>query len=280
MTDAGHAGGGMTGESGRRPRALRLTLVLCAVLLLAGFIALGSWQLQRLHWKNALIARIDQRVHDTPGALPEAANWAQFQASAAAEEYRRVRLSGVFLNSLSTPVQASTVLGSGFWLLTPLCRADGTIVLVNRGFLAPGPETRQLSLSRAAADACVSLNGSGVQVGAQTDAVVVTGLLRLSEPGGAFLRHNDALANRWYSRDVPAIAGARGLTRVAPFFVDADAGAAGAAMAPGAPRQPVGGLTVIHFNNNHLVYALTWYALAAMVAAACVWLVREERGRR
>ena len=119
--------------------------------------------------------------------------------------------------------------------------------------------------------------------------MVVTGLLRLSEPGGAFLRRNDALANRWYSRDVPAIASARGLTRVAPFFVDAGAGAAmlpntPAAANPANPanpaKQPVGGLTVIHFNNNHLVYALTWYALAGMVAAACIWLVREERGQR
>ncbi|MBC7456283.1 MAG: SURF1 family protein [Massilia sp.] len=269
----------MTSEAGRRPRALRLTLMLCAVLLMAGFIALGTWQIQRLYWKNALIERIEQRVHDAPGAPPEAANWAQFQASAAFEEYRRVRLSGVFLDSLSTPVQASTVLGSGFWLLTPLCRTDGTIVLVNRGFLAPGPQTRQLSPSRASGDACAPIAGSDAQAGA----VVVTGLLRLSEPGGAFLRHNDALANRWYSRDVPAIAGARGLTRVAPFFVDAGAGAAmlpNTSAAANPAKQPVGGLTVIHFNNNHLVYALTWYALAAMVAAACVWLVREERGRR
>jgi len=276
MSDAGRAGGGITSESGRRPLALRLTLVLGAVLLMAAFVALGSWQLQRLYWKNALIVRIDQRVHDAPGAPPGAASWAQFQAGAAAEEYRRVRLSGVFLDHLSARVQATTVLGSGFWLLTPLCRADGTIVLVNRGFLAPGPETRQLLPSRAAGDACAPLTGSGAQVGA----VELTGLLRLSEPGGAFLRHNDALANRWYSRDVPAIAAARGLTRVAPFFVDADARAPGAPKAPNASGQPVGGLTVIHFNNNHLVYALTWYALAGMVAAACVWLVREERGRR
>ncbi|PMW08503.1 Surfeit locus 1 family protein, partial [Pseudomonas sp. GW456-11-11-14-TSB2] len=85
----------------------------------------------------------------------------------------------------------------------------------------------------------------------------VTGLLRLTEPKGAFLRYNDPGTNRWYSRDVSAISTARGLGPVAPYFIDADAGPAATA--------PVGGLTVERFTNNHLVYGLTWFALAVMV---------------
>ena len=76
----------------------------------------------------------------------------------------------------------------------------------------------------------------------------------MTEPGGGFLRANDPAANRWYSRDVAAIAAARGLGRTAPYFVDADA-------APNPGGLPVGGLTVVKFPDNHLVYALTWFAL-------------------
>ncbi|MGX7876913.1 SURF1 family cytochrome oxidase biogenesis protein [Mesorhizobium sp. ORM6] len=92
----------------------------------------------------------------------------------------------------------------------------------------------------------------------------------MSEPGGGFLRNNDAAGNRWYSRDVAAIATARGLTdNVAPYFVDAETSGTG-----GWPR---GGLTVVNFRNSHLVYALTWFTLAAMLAAA---LAAPMIGRR
>ena len=98
----------------------------------------------------------------------------------------------------------------------------------------------------------------------------VTGLLRITEPGGMLLRSNDPAAERWFSRDVEAIAAARGLTDVAPYFIDADAASDG-------PGWPVGGLTVIKFHNNHLVYALTWYGLALMVAVGTVYVIRQSR---
>jgi surfeit locus 1 family protein len=97
----------------------------------------------------------------------------------------------------------------------------------------------------------------------------VTGLLRLTEPKGGFLRANDPAADRWYSRDVEAMAAARGLTDTAPYFIDADA-------TPNPGGLPVGGLTVVAFRNSHLVYALTWFALALMLAALTVRVAREE----
>ena len=105
----------------------------------------------------------------------------------------------------------------------------------------------------------------------------VTGLLRMGEPGSGFLRNNDPAANLWYSRDLPAIATARGLADVAPYFIDADA-----ASSPGKDpaREPVGGLTVINFPNNHLTYAITWYALALMVIVGVAIFVREEKRAR
>ena len=102
-------------------------------------------------------------------------------------------------------MQAATELGSGYWVMTPLQLADGGTVLVNRGFVLPEWRKAQAGAAQAPAQASV------------------TGLLRMGEPGSGFLRNNDPAANLWYSRDLPAIATARGLSDVAPYFIDADA---------------------------------------------------------
>lgn len=235
----------------------RLALVVFALLAFSVFVALGSWQVQRLQWKRALIERVEQRVGAAPVPAPGPERWPAVTAES--DEYRHVQVSGRFLYDKTSLVQAATVRGSGYWVLTPLRTPGNWLVLVNRGFLpvdATGRMTPLDDRNRPAAD------------------VSVTGLLRISEPGGGFLRKNDPAAGRWYSRDVPAIASAHGLGDVAPYFVDADASTG----TPGS-GDPVGGLTVVSFRDNHLVYALTWYALALMVAGAALWVWRLERRR-
>lgn len=248
----------------RRSAFARRILALLALLLFVLFAGLGTWQVVRLQWKLDLIERVDARVHAAPTAPPPAARWPQ--VSKESDEYRAVALSGRYLYELTTPVQALSDLGAGFWLLTPLCTDDGQIILVNRGFIpSSGDIAARYPARKAAANACATATGERVQV---------TGLLRIAEPKSGFLRENDPVNNRWYAREVGAIAAARGLdpARVAPFFVDA-----GKDQDPqGAPERAVGGLTVISFPNNHLVYALTWYALALMVAAATWWVARYE----
>ncbi|GAB2548137.1 SURF1 family protein [Rhodanobacter koreensis] len=238
----------------RGPLALAALAVL-ALVFFFGFIALGTWQVHRLGWKRDLIARVDQRVHAPAVDAPSPAQWAHITADA--DEYRHVRLSGVFLRKRQTLVWASTELGNGYWVMTPLRLADGSVVLINRGFV-PTAECDP--------------NAPCVMPPDGTTAV--TGLLRMSQTR-AFLRHNDPTHERWYTRDVQAIAEARGLTDVAPYFVDADAAPAG-----GKNRWPQGGLTVITFPNNHLAYLITWYLLALMVAAAAVYVGREEHRLR
>jgi surfeit locus 1 family protein len=236
---------------------------VAALLLAVLFASLGTWQVIRLQWKLDLIARVDARVHADPVAAPPAARWASL--TKASDEYRRVRLAGHYLYQFTTPVQALSELGAGFWLLTPLCTEQGQIVFVNRGFI-PSADNKPgtYAARRAGANPCAS----------EGERVEVTGLLRISEPGGGFLRENDPAGNRWYSRDVALIAQARGLANVAPYFVDA-----GKDQDPrGAPERAVGGLTVIAFPNNHLVYALTWYALALMVLGAWWWVRRHGAG--
>lgn len=260
----------------RRPIAARAVRWFCLALALgvfAGFLALGIWQVERRSWKLALIERVTQRVNGAPSALPSFERWQPEEA--AENEYRRVGATGTFLNDRETLVQATTDYGGGFWVITPLQLADGRVVLVNRGFVSP--ERRDRNRRNDGSDAS-RMPGQ------------VVGLVRLTQPAGSFLRRNDAAAERWYSRDVQAIALARGLVGVAPYFVDAQdvagAGDAGGRALSGEivagtepAKWPVAGLTVIDFHNNHLVYAVTWFALAAMVALATGYVLREDRRR-
>ena len=262
----------------RRSRTLRISVAIIAGLMFAGFFALGTWQLFRLQWKLALIERVEQRVHAAAQPAPGVAEWPRVAAET--HEYRHVRLSGFYLPALATQVRASTERGIGYWIMTPLCTGDGAIVMVNRGFVAAGEGGWKAEAAPPPADgahACAAASE------AAAGGVSVTGLLRVGETSGHLLRQNDPAANSWYTRDLQAIARARGLPPVAPYFIDADAdgelppSAAGVAAGVAGVARPVGGMTVISFPNNHLVYAVTWFALALMMAGAAVWVAREDR---
>lgn len=204
----------------------------CLLLALA-FAALGAWQLERRAWKLELIAQVEARINAPPRPINAR------EAVAASDAYTPVTARGVLLNDRETFVQAVTDRGPGWWVMTPLQTETGAI-LVNRGFV---PTERRDPKTRLAG------NPDGV--------VMVTGLLRTSEPGGAFLRTNDPAADRWFSRDTAAIGRARGVSPIASFFIDA-------AATPNPGGYPIGGLTVVKFRNAHLVYALTWFALTAL----------------
>lgn len=233
----------------KRGRFARFAFVVALGLCTLIFAGLGIWQIERRSWKLDLIARVEARIHAAPVAAPGPDAWSGI--GAANDEYRRVVLQGRYLDAPATLTMAVTERGPGFWVLAPFRSDAGFTVLVNRGFVPegqPGTDERRAP-------------GRGN--------TQVVGLLRLSEPGGGFLRSNDLAAGRWYSRDVAAIAAARGLGEVAPYFVDADA-----ASEPG--PLPQGGMTQVGFRNTHLIYALTWFCLALMSAGAAIFLIRRE----
>lgn len=232
----------------KRSLLARAALSLLLIAMVAGFTALGIWQLHRRAWKLDLIARVDARVQAPPVAAPGPAAWPAVTADK--DEYLKVKLSGRYLVGKQTYVHAVSDFGDGYWVMTPFVTARGFIVLVNRGFAPPG------------------WIKSAATAPSQSETSVV-GLVRMTEPKGGFLRPNVPAAGRWYSRDVAAIAAARHLRDVAPYFVDA-----ARAKGQGWPR---GGLTVISFPNNHLVYAITWFALALLFAGMTLrqWLVRD-----
>lgn len=248
---------------GPRSTLALVVLSLIGLAVFAGLLALGTWQVERRAWKLDLIHKVDTRVYAAPVDAPRQPAWAAVNNDD--DVYRRVTVHGKFLHQYETFVQATTVLGPGFWVMTPLRRDDGSLLLINRGFVPP--EARD-----------PGQRGAISPVGP----VTLTGLLRITEPAGGFLRKNVPEESRWYSRDVAAIMAMHSLDGpVAPYFIDAlpDPGSAAEARARG-QVWPAAGLTVIQFNNHHLVYAITWYVLALMVAGAAWRIASEERRLR
>lgn len=196
------------------------------LLRAGGFAALGVWQVERRAGKLQLIAKADARIHAVLGPLPPPVRWSRDLAST------RGRLGSVFRHNRAAAVQAATDDGAGWRGPTPL-EAPAAMLLADRGSISskrrdPGTRTDGQPNGRAMA----------------------TGLLRASEPGSVFLRHNDPAANPWYSRD--AAAGPGGWT--------------------------VGSLTVVAFRNNHLIHAVTWVALAGLTLIGAAMPVRAGRG--
>lgn len=221
------------------------------VLSIIGLILLGNWQLNRLDWKLALIDRVESRVSAAVVTAPSKEQWTSVTQEK--DEYRHVAIQGQFLNEKETLVWAITEHGNGYWVLTPLVTTKHETILINRGFVpidSASPSTRLAG----------QIKGD----------VTVTGLLRINEPNGIPLRDNDPNAEHWYSRDVVAIAKARGLENIAPYFIDAD-------NTKNPSRLPMGGLTIVNYRNSHLTYALTWYGLALLLAIMSIYVIRLER---
>jgi surfeit locus 1 family protein len=245
------------------------------VLMGLGFVALGIWQVQRLAWKTDLIARVTSRVDAPAVAAPAPAAWPTI--TAASHEYLRVRLQGRWVGSGDAAhlwVRTGTELGWGYWLMSPLQTDEGFTVLVNRGYV-PADQRTAVSAQLAQLAQLARPGDAG------SNAVTVTGLLRISETPN-WLRKNEE--GRWASRNVPAMAQGLGLdaAKVAPYFVDASSTPASAGAPPlqaatlATPEWPRAGLTTLQFSNNHLSYALTWFALAALSAFGSYLLLRGK----
>jgi surfeit locus 1 family protein len=239
-----------------RAQAIR-GLVLPGVLSLAALavlIGLGNWQMQRLVWKENLIASIAQRSARPPEPLP--GEWCKLDLGAI--EYRPFVLSGRFRHEHE--VQVYTVLsepkgsysGAGYWVLTPLELDSGAIVIVNRGFV---PQELKNPASRPESQ--------------ESGRVQLTGLLRAPEQANYFTPENDATRGAWFRREPADIARAFGLKNVAPFMLDAKG-----EYRPGMLPQP--NETKMTFVNNHLGYALTWYGLAATLVGVFSAFARQR----
>ncbi len=238
---------------GRRSWRFWLALVVVPVAL-AILLSLGTWQVQRLTWKEQLMAEIAER--STAPAIAVADVERQLAAGEAID-YRHASATGRYLNDKERHFLATFEGQSGFYVYTPLELADDRYLFVNRGFVPydrKDPATRPES----------QLDGEQA----------VTGLARaeLTEKPSSLVPDNDEKANIFYWKDLSRMAASTGLPqdRVLPFFLDADS-------TPVAGGLPKGGVTQIDLPNNHLQYAITWYGLAfALVAVTLAGFFRRK----
>jgi surfeit locus 1 family protein len=227
---------------------------LVGVVLLIGF---GVWQLERKAWKEALIAAIARRMNAPPVPLPPLQRWTSLDA--ARDEFTRVTFPAAFEHDQEALVFAGAsafrpdVSGTGYWVFTPARLSDGARVVVNRGFV---PEANKDPATRAA--------------GLVTGPVEIVGVLRWPEHAGAFTPAGDPARNLWFARDQFAIAAAKGWSNVAPFYVELEA-------PPPPGGLPLPGKLVVNLPNNHLQYAITWFGLAAVLAAVFAAFARARR---
>lgn len=242
------------------PAAPRRLSWLVAVFGLAAFvilIGLGTWQVQRLHWKEGLLATIEARTHAAPRPLAEIEALYKTTGNV---DYMPVVLTGVFHHAGERHFLSTWQGQSGFFVYTPLELADGRIVFVNRGFV---PYDRK--------------DASRRPQGQVAGEVTVTGLARdpLAGKPSWVVPNNDPDKNVFYWKDRDGMARSASLragTQVLPIFVDADA-------TPNPGGLPIGGVTLIDMPNNHLQYAVTWYGLAAAlvgVLAVAFWRRRRD----
>lgn len=213
---------------------LLFTLIGVAIL-----VGLGVWQIQRLGWKEAMLADIAARIAADPVALPDA-------PAQDTDQYRQVAVEGVLEPGVLPVLTSRQPDGPGFRVISPFRTATGRRLLVDRGFV---PE-------------------------ALRDAVPPGGPVRLegalfwpNETDG-FTPPPDLARNTWFARDLDAMAAALGTE---PLMVVARAPLTG----PWPDPQPIS----VNIANDHLAYALTWFSLAAIWAVMGGALVRREARR-
>lgn len=224
------------------------------LIMLALLLSLGTWQVQRLHWKEQLLADMTERRAAAPVALEE------IEATAAKGddiEYRPVTVSGVFANNRERHFFATWHGQTGYYVYTPLQLADGRFLFVNRGFVpfeAKEPEMRK----------------QGQLTGQQT----VTGLARAKLAGkpSSIVPDNDLVKNIFYWKDLDVMASSADIPadRLVPFFVDAGD-------APNPKGLPIGAVTQFDLPNNHLQYAVTWYGLALALVGVALFAVFRRK---
>ena len=233
------------------------TLAMVAVL-----VGLGMWQLQRRVEKRALVAALTERLAAAPGSLPPPAQWSAL--APASEEFRRVSFRATYTSGPDAMVYSSgssvrdDISGPGTWAFMPARLPTGETVVINAGFMQ---NTMQ---DRAQQDRAVTRLVT-------SEPVTLTGYIRFPEPAGILTPAENMAKRLWFTRDHLAMAQVLGWGEVAPFYIDLEQ--------PVPPNSiPKPGPLEVHLKDDHLQYAITWFALAgAVVIAFGVWLRGQGR---
>lgn len=226
-----------------------------ALAAFAVLVGLGLWQLERKVWKDALVDNLTRRIDAPPVDPPEPASWSMLNPDNS--EFRRVRLDADFIDVADTYVYVAgsalrdDIKDPGYFVFRPARLPNGAMIVVNRGY--------------------VPLDHAGKSPPGRQQ---VTGYLRWPEPPSFFVSASNNAGDTWFVRDQRAMAAKRGWGEVAPFYVDQESPVPTA----GLPRPAS---LKVRFRNDHLHYALTWFALAAVLAGIFgFWLAGRLRGPR
>ncbi len=234
--------------------------------MVALFVGLGVWQLQRRVEKHALIAHLTERLAAAPGPLPSPSQWSAL--TPAGDEFRRVSFAATYESRPDAMVYSSgsavrdDISGPGTWAFLPAVLPSGETVVVNAGFVQ---NTMQ---DRAQEDRAVTPLITHAPV-------MLSGYIRFPEAAGALTPSENLAKRLWFTRDHLAMARALGWGEggrpVAPFYIDLEQ----PVPASGIPKP---GPLEVHLKDDHLQYAITWFALAgAVVIAFGVWLFGQRR---
>jgi cytochrome oxidase assembly protein ShyY1 len=244
-----------------KPRPVAGFAIFTLVMLIA-FVGLGVWQLQRRVEKHALIAALDQRLAEAPGALPPPSQWGAL--TAAHDEFRRVQFQATYDAAPDVMVYSSgsairpDISSPGAWAFLPARLSSGEIVVVNAGFV-PSAMPDRAQQDRSVAQLITR------------QPVTLTGYIRFPEAAGVLTPAEDRTKRLWFTRDHLAMARALGWDKVAPFYIDLET----PVPANGIPKP---GPLEIHLKDDHMQYAITWFALAgAVVIAFAVWWRTQRR---
>jgi len=232
----------MSDNSSSRVFRLQPGATVAAAIGIVVMIGLGVWQLERLQWKEGLIAEREAGSTAAPIEIP-----AQ-DADLTGLDFRRAEATGAFDHAHEMLLAARSMNGNpGYHVVTPFLMADGRTLLVDRGWI---PLEKKDPASRA----------EGQIAGAAT----IEGLIRLPRPQHWLEPDNEPAKAMWYWVDLAAMGEAAGVPggKLAPVYLEA-----GPAPNPGG--FPIGGQSRIELPNDHLQYAITWFALAAALAG--VW---------
>jgi len=218
-------------------------------MLFAILVSLGSWQVNRLHWKLGLIAQVNRNMHAAPLSPDEAL------AMGSAAQYHRVALDGHFDNSKEAYVFGTDLGAPVYHVIVPFTVGDGRVFLVDRGVV---PKEKLDPATRLA--------------GQITGETRMVGVWRTPDPPGVFTPAPDIAHRIWFAHDLKSIAKADGIAKLAAAVViEADA-------TPNHGGWPRGGQTVATFRNEHMQYAITWFGLAAVLFGVYI-AYHVSRGR-
>ena len=234
------------------------SFIVFMLALTALWVVLGVWQLERLAWKEGLIAQVTARFTQPPTPLPPAAQWPGLDLDS--YDFRPVSISGQYVPDKIVPVfigltdAKGQYDGPGYWLMAPFAPDTGGTVWVNLGFV---PQAQLSSY----------LHANNVSKGH----MLMVGVATVSEDPGPFTPPPDTTNHIEWVKSPARLSAMAGLSGpLLDLTVDAPAGPPGA--------LPQGGETVVDFPNNHLGYAYTWFGFAIITPCLlAAWILRQLR---